>query len=394
VFIISLLFYVSGQKKSTATRFLKLKDSLTYAKNSGFDVSAFETKINTIEEEISSPYVYIFTTQYKRLQTEINLLESDLHNSYVLNVDAKKDLLSSKLKDMQLQLIIVDPYSIPSRDRIQQELDTITTSTSSADLTIMKIDEHLTRIKELGYEIDYEVEKSKIEQLIKQVNASFSELEELEKFYETRGGMQKEKTNIFLYREKASEILSSQYNRLNSDKLEIIIQQDLYPLLSLPRKTKAQIQEEEHRAWLEEQRRLQSLSGIPQAQIGTGKEVVIDLSQQRLFAYQDGVSIFSNPIPITSGKNGFETVKGQFAIYYKQTHFRMRSPFPNEYYDNFVTYWMPFFEGYGLHDAPWRSVYGTQDYPYVGSHGCVNVPFAEVERLYYWVDVGTPVTVK
>ena len=72
----------------------------------------------------------------------------------------------------------------------------------------------------------------------------------------------------------------------------------------------------------------------------------------------------------------------------------MRSPFPNEYYDNFVTYWMPFFEGYGLHDAPWRSVYGTQDYPYVGSHGCVNVPFAEVERLYYWVDVGTPVTVK
>ena len=72
---------------------------------------------------------------------------------------------------------------------------------------------------------------------------------------------------------------------------------------------------------------------------------------------------------------------------------QMQSPFPGIYYDDVVNYWMPFYLGYGLHDAPWRSVYGTQDYVGVGSHGCVNMPLYETSILYNWAEVGTKVVV-
>jgi lipoprotein-anchoring transpeptidase ErfK/SrfK len=60
----------------------------------------------------------------------------------------------------------------------------------------------------------------------------------------------------------------------------------------------------------------------------------------------------------------------------------------------FVQYWMPFYQGFGLHDASWRNGnFGGQDYYYGGSHGCVNLPLATAEFLYNWADIGTPVWV-
>ena len=56
---------------------------------------------------------------------------------------------------------------------------------------------------------------------------------------------------------------------------------------------------------------------------------------------------------------------------------------------------MQFYEGYGLHDATWRSNYefGGDTYWYSGSHGCVNLPYYAAESLYFMVSRGTYVLV-
>lgn len=62
-------------------------------------------------------------------------------------------------------------------------------------------------------------------------------------------------------------------------------------------------------------------------------------------------------------------------------------------YESDVTFWMPFFGGYGLHDALWRDYFGEDVYQYSGSHGCVNLPYNAAEKLYKLIKVGDVVVV-
>ena len=62
-------------------------------------------------------------------------------------------------------------------------------------------------------------------------------------------------------------------------------------------------------------------------------------------------------------------------------------------YENEVQYWMPFFGGYGLHDALWRDYFGADVYQYSGSHGCVNLPYYAAEQLYGLIKIGDVVVV-
>lgn len=56
-----------------------------------------------------------------------------------------------------------------------------------------------------------------------------------------------------------------------------------------------------------------------------------------------------------------------------------------------VTYWMPFFDGQGLHDATWRSSFGGSIYQTNGSHGCVNLPLDAAQRIYDSIDTGVAI---
>ena len=141
------------------------------------------------------------------------------------------------------------------------------------------------------------------------------------------------------------------------------------------------------------QKEVERLTLVPPAPRQEGKVIVVNLNLQRLYAYENGKSIFPSAVLITTGKRGFETVTGEFAVYLKEQQHKMVSPFPGIHYDDVVNYWMPFYLGYGLHDAPWRSIYGTQDYPDVGSHGCVNMPLKDTVVLYNWAEIGTKVIV-
>ena len=121
--------------------------------------------------------------------------------------------------------------------------------------------------------------------------------------------------------------------------------------------------------------------------------IEVNLSRQYLWAYENGQVVYSTPVTSGATGAGFPTVTGTFAIYYKARNMYLNGRPYGYNYNVFVQYWMPFYSGYGLHDASWRSSFGGADYYYGGSHGCVNMPNAAAAFLYDWAPVGTPVWV-
>lgn len=129
----------------------------------------------------------------------------------------------------------------------------------------------------------------------------------------------------------------------------------------------------------------------------TNQAIVIDISDQRLYAFEEGMLIYTNPI--TSGKNWFGTVRWDFSVMNKQRNRLLRSPFKNERYSLHVDYWIQFYPKYGIHDACnskscWREEFGGQDYKTRWSHGCVNSPYEAVKWLYDWALIDTAVRVQ
>jgi lipoprotein-anchoring transpeptidase ErfK/SrfK len=129
--------------------------------------------------------------------------------------------------------------------------------------------------------------------------------------------------------------------------------------------------------------------------IGPGKVIVISLARQQLTAYQDGAVFLTTPV--TTGRPELPTVTGSFSIQSKHSPYTMISPWPKNspywYPTSVVGYAMFFFEGYAIHDAPWRSAYGPGTEAH-GSHGCVNTPLKAMEKLYAWAGIGTTVIVR
>lgn len=129
----------------------------------------------------------------------------------------------------------------------------------------------------------------------------------------------------------------------------------------------------------------------------THQAIVIDLSDQRLYAFEDEMLVYTNPI--TSGKNWYATVRWDFSVMTKQRNRLLRSPFKGISYNLHVDYWIQFYPKYGIHDACnskscWRKEFGGSDYTSRGSHGCVNSPYEAVKWLYEWALEGTAVRVQ
>lgn len=116
----------------------------------------------------------------------------------------------------------------------------------------------------------------------------------------------------------------------------------------------------------------------------------IDLTNQRMLFYKDGIAIVDTPV-VTGNPNiqGNETPTGCFAID------GMKSPsvLTGEGYAQAVTYWMPFAGNVGIHDATWRSDFGGSIYIFNGSHGCVNTPYDQARIIYENIGIGAPVVV-
>jgi LysM repeat protein len=116
----------------------------------------------------------------------------------------------------------------------------------------------------------------------------------------------------------------------------------------------------------------------------SGRYFLVDLSEQRLYAYEGDTLVRTTLI--SSGTWRTPTVVGTFSIYLRYTSARMRGPgydLPN------VPYTMYFYKGYGLHGTYWHNNFGTPM-----SHGCVNMPTPEAEWAFNWSTYGTPVVVQ
>lgn len=115
--------------------------------------------------------------------------------------------------------------------------------------------------------------------------------------------------------------------------------------------------------------------------------VEIDLTNQFLYFYVSGERIASGAVVTGDMESGFKTPEGIYSLKYKIKNAVLKGPG----YRAQVSYWMPFNNDIGIHDARWRTDFGRDIYLARGSHGCINVQFYLAEKLYNNISVGTPV---
>lgn len=119
-----------------------------------------------------------------------------------------------------------------------------------------------------------------------------------------------------------------------------------------------------------------------------GRYVEVNISQQKMWCYNNGQLVVETDVVTGNEARGTSTPSGSvWAIDAKKSpdHFKTTNVD--------VTYWMPFNDGCGIHDASWRSAYGGTIYKTNGSHGCVNTPLAAVQKIYSVMKIGDPVVV-
>jgi hypothetical protein len=125
----------------------------------------------------------------------------------------------------------------------------------------------------------------------------------------------------------------------------------------------------------------------------TNKKIVIDRSEQKLYAYKGAELIME--ILISTGLELTPTPRGTFAIFKKTPSRYMQGPIPGlsdqQAYDMPGVPWNLYFTHGGavIHGAYWHNSFGI---PY--SHGCVNLSPWDAEQLYYWAELGTKVVVQ
>ncbi|MBN2304761.1 MAG: LysM peptidoglycan-binding domain-containing protein [Anaerolineae bacterium] len=118
--------------------------------------------------------------------------------------------------------------------------------------------------------------------------------------------------------------------------------------------------------------------------ITTGKQIIVDLSDQMTYAYDNSQLLRSTSV--STGLWGTPTVQGDYRVYLKYDSQLMSGP---GYYLPGVPYVMYFYKGYSLHGTYWHSNFGQPM-----SHGCVNMPTPEAQWFYAWAEIGTPVRVQ
>lgn len=115
--------------------------------------------------------------------------------------------------------------------------------------------------------------------------------------------------------------------------------------------------------------------------------VEADLIHQHLYLYVNGTLILESDFVSGNMSNGSSTPPGVFGIAYRTTNVVLKGAD----YQTPVNYWMPYFNNYGMHDAPWRSEFGGDIYINEGSHGCLNLPVDVAGQIFPYMTTGFPI---
>lgn len=124
----------------------------------------------------------------------------------------------------------------------------------------------------------------------------------------------------------------------------------------------------------------------------TGKRIVVDISAQRMYVYQNGTMIWN--WVVSTGERGRATATG---------HFRVLNKIPMAWASTWslkMPYWLGIYWAgrlqNGIHALPilpngkilWAGYLGTPV-----SYGCIILSTSNAQTLYNWATVGTPVDV-
>jgi len=116
------------------------------------------------------------------------------------------------------------------------------------------------------------------------------------------------------------------------------------------------------------------------------KLIIVDLKKQHLTYLMGGKKL--EDFPISSGIKRLPTPTGDFKVLHKMpiVHYKgLGYDYPNTKWNlHFTTGASRFY----IHGAYWHNDFGKPK-----SHGCVNVSYQNMERLYNWAQVGTPIKI-
>ena len=126
-----------------------------------------------------------------------------------------------------------------------------------------------------------------------------------------------------------------------------------------------------------------------------GTYVEVNLTKQHLWYYVNGNLLVESDIVSGSVADKKETQTGVFALPFMESPSVLtgEEAAGSGSYSTEVQYWMPFYEGQGLHDASWRSSFGGNIYKTSGSHGCVNLPPDVAKTIYENITLGTAIII-
>jgi hypothetical protein len=120
----------------------------------------------------------------------------------------------------------------------------------------------------------------------------------------------------------------------------------------------------------------------------------VNISSQTMYYVKDGKIAMSSPVVTGNVLSNHGTIPGVYSVAYLDRDATLKGRNADgSKYESHVAYWMPFNDGQGFHDAPWRSAFGGSIYRGAGSHGCVNMPPANAKKLFNMIEAGYPVVV-
>lgn len=116
----------------------------------------------------------------------------------------------------------------------------------------------------------------------------------------------------------------------------------------------------------------------PDGRTDVERYVRVDLSEQRMYAYEQGYLV--NSFLVSTGLPATPTPPGEYHIQRKIYSHLYSGP---GYYLPNTLYNLQFRPHYYLHGAYWHNNFG-----HPMSHGCVNISYPNAKWLYDWMDVG------
>jgi hypothetical protein len=119
------------------------------------------------------------------------------------------------------------------------------------------------------------------------------------------------------------------------------------------------------------------------------RHIDVNLSAQWLTAYEGGLLVFD--APITTGRPGFDTPAGSYAIYDKLTMQTMQGSAQGETWHVPNVPWVMYVVGgVAMHGTYWHNMFGSGARL---SHGCINLRIDDAQWLYEWSNIGTTVNI-